>query len=65
MGVRLKHAFASLATRMHSQGEVMPNRGDGLNWLRCIECGRDWAEKDSGAFAKGSRTCRPDKPVVG
>ena len=41
----------------HHAGEVLPDRGDGLHWLRCVECGREWAEKDSGAYAKGSRRC--------
>ncbi len=41
----------------HAAGIVLPDRGDGLHWLRCDECGREWAEKDSGAFAKGSKVC--------
>ena len=43
--------------KQHAAGEVLPDRGDGLHWLRCVDCGREWAEKDSGAFAKGSRYC--------
>ncbi len=42
----------------HVAGVELPDRGDGLHWLRCVECGREWAEKDSGAFAKGSKVCR-------
>jgi hypothetical protein len=59
MGEGLKRAFAAArATQMHQRGDVMPERGDGLHWLKCPECGREWAEKDSGAFAKGSRVCK-------
>jgi hypothetical protein len=62
MGDGLKRAFAAArATQMHRQGEVMPDRGDHLHWLKCTDCGREWAEKDSGAFAKGSRVCQPEK----
>jgi len=46
---------------MHRAGYVLPDKGDGLHWLKCIDCGREWAEKDSGAFARGSRTCVRDK----
>ena len=41
----------------HPSGFVLPDRADGLHWLRCVDCGREWAEKDSGAYAKGSRVC--------
>lgn len=59
MGDGLKRAFAAArATRMHARGEVLPDRGDGLHWLRCVECGKEWAERDSGAFARGSRVCK-------
>lgn len=42
----------------HPCGIVLPDRGDGLHWLRCPDCGREWAEKDSGAFVKGSKRCK-------
>ena len=42
----------------HPAGAVLPDCGDGLHWLQCVACGKEWAEKDSGAFAKGSRYCR-------
>lgn len=63
MGEGLKRAFAAArATRMHRSGKCLPDRGDTLHGLKCTDCGREWAEKDSGAFAKGSRSCRPENP---
>jgi len=41
----------------HSAGIVLPDQGDGLHWLRCVDCGREWAEKDSGVFARGAKFC--------
>ena len=60
MGDGLKRAFAATAaTRMHARGYVLLDRGDGLHWLRCVDCGREWAERDNGTVVKGSRSCRP------
>ena len=59
MGDGLKRAFAAAReTQKHPAGKVLPDRGDGLHWLKCISCGREWAEKDSGAYAKGSKVCK-------
>lgn len=41
----------------HPAGYVLRDRDDGLHWLRCVDCDREWAEKDDGSFAKGSRFC--------
>lgn len=59
MGDGLNRARAAAkATQTHTSGKVLPDRKDGLHWLRCTVCGKEWAEKDSGAFAKGSRVCK-------
>lgn len=41
----------------HPAGYVLDDRGDGLHWLRCCDCGREWAEDDEGTLAKGSSLC--------
>ena len=46
---------------MHQSGHILPDRGDGLHWLRCVDCGREWAENDRGTFKRGSKVC-PGKP---
>jgi hypothetical protein len=41
----------------HPSGVVLPDRHDGLYWLRCTECGREWGERSNGAFASGQWIC--------
>lgn len=41
----------------HVAGTVEPDRGDGLHWLCCVDCGELWAERNNGSFAKGKRYC--------
>ena len=45
----------------HQVGIVLPDRGDGYHWLKCIECGREWAENDRGTHVKGSKVCKGEK----
>lgn len=45
------------SSRMHTHGSVQPVRVDGLHWLQCTECRREWAENDRGTFVRGSKVC--------
>jgi hypothetical protein len=41
----------------HTGGFPMDDRGDGLHWLTCVDCGQEWAEKDDGSHAAGQLEC--------
>ena len=44
-------------SRRHLSGYVIHDRSDGLNWLECTACGREWAENDRGTHVRGSKVC--------
>lgn len=48
----------------HPAGDVLADRGDGLHWLSCVECGREWAERDDGSLADGNAECIPEAALA-
>jgi hypothetical protein len=45
------------AEKQHNAGLPCDDRGDGLHWLVCCDCGEQWAENDDGSLAAGSGVC--------
>jgi hypothetical protein len=63
LAVLPQHAPAVLATLgtvrevSHPQGAVLPDRGDGLHWMECTDCGAEFAERDDGTLVAGPEMC--------
>lgn len=53
----LADAMEALYAKEHQSGVHVRNDEHGHHWLRCVDCGGEWAEDDSGAVVNGDTRC--------